>query len=97
MLEAVWVIPDCVGHFHLEETSILCRRDKDGQRAWGNKLSLPAPNPNNHILKEMSLSAMERRAVHPSSAQSLPLISTRIAMSEPINLRLGYLGQHSPG
>lgn len=33
VLEAVQVIPDFIGHFHWEGTSILCRRYANEQRA----------------------------------------------------------------
>lgn len=51
VLEAIWVIPGFIGHFHLEGTSILCRRYANEQRAWGNQLSLHARSQRDLILK----------------------------------------------
>lgn len=51
VLEAVQVIPDFIGHFHWEGTSILCRRYANEQRAWGNQLSPHAPSQRHLILK----------------------------------------------
>lgn len=63
-----------------------------GQKAWGNKLSLPAPSHNNHTLKEPTPSAMERAMGHPPSAQSL-LLTSRRAVCKPLGPGLfGSLG-----